>query len=110
MKILNKIKIENFKSIMNAEINLNNLNIFIGGNGAGKSNFIGTFKMLNNIISETLRTYVGKSGGADNILYFGRKRSDQLVLELYFDDSVNGYSCTLVPNTEGDFIFEKLIS
>jgi predicted ATPase len=107
MKILNKIIIENFKSIKRAEIELNCLNIFIGGNGVGKSNFIGAFKLLNSIIDQNLQNYTGKAGGAENILYFGRKKSDHLLLSLSFDKDVNGYLCKLVPNADGDFIFDQ---
>lgn len=107
MKILNKIKIKNFKSIREADIDLKNLNIFIGGNGVGKSNFIGVFKLLNNIIEQNLQNYVGKSGGADNILYFGRKVSEFLEFELFFDDSVNGYWCRLEPNADEYLFFVK---
>ncbi|MFQ7085553.1 AAA family ATPase [Bacteroides intestinalis] len=35
-----QIFIENYKSIRNAKIKLNNLNVLIGSNGVGKSNFI----------------------------------------------------------------------
>jgi len=106
-KILNKIIIKNFKSIREADIDLKNLNIFIGGNGVGKSNFIGVFKLLNNIIEQNLQNYVGNSSGADNILYFGRKVSDSIELELFFDNSVNGYECTLAPTSEGGLFFEN---
>ena len=107
MKKLDKITIKNFKSIRDAEVELNSLNIFIGGNGVGKSNFIGVFKLLNNIVERKLQKYVGKSGGADNILYFGRKKSDNLTLELSFDNGTNGYKCKLEPNDEGNFIFDN---
>jgi len=106
MKKLDKITIKNFKSIRKLELKLNSLNVFIGGNGVGKSNFISAFKLLNNIINKNLQTFVGKSGGADRILYFGRKTSDRLEFNLSFDDNKNGYECTLVPDVEGGFIFE----
>mgnify|MGYP005649922243 FL=1 len=44
---LDKLTIKGFKSIQSLEdFELTNLNIFIGGNGAGKSNFIDFFRML----------------------------------------------------------------
>jgi predicted ATPase len=45
MKI-NTITIENYKSIKKLEqLELTNLNILVGSNGAGKSNFISFFKL-----------------------------------------------------------------
>ncbi len=38
MKTLDKVKIEGFKSIASAELNLGDLNVVIGANGSGKSN------------------------------------------------------------------------
>ena len=44
---LDTISIEGFKSIQSLkDFKLKNLNILIGGNGAGKSNFIDMFRML----------------------------------------------------------------
>ncbi|EHA5531118.1 AAA family ATPase, partial [Campylobacter coli] len=46
--MLNNITIKGYKSIKDlSEFELKNLNILIGANGAGKSNFISVFKMLN---------------------------------------------------------------
>ncbi len=107
MKKLNKIFVKNFKSIREVEINLSSLNVFIGGNGAGKSNFIGAFKLLNNIINQNLQVFTAKSGGANKILYFGRKTSNSLEFKLSFDDNRNGYDCKLIPNVDDNFIFEE---
>ena len=40
---LSRIVIRGFKSIQNCDIELNRINIMIGSNGAGKSNFISAF-------------------------------------------------------------------
>jgi predicted ATPase len=104
---LNRIQIENFKSIRLLDLRLNDLNVFIGANGVGKSNFIGIFKFLNKMINEQLQLYTGESGGADSILYFGRKTSDHLSIKLSFADEMNGYECKLVPTAEDRFVFQE---
>lgn len=38
--MITKIRIESFKSLENAELELGNLNVFIGANGSGKSNLL----------------------------------------------------------------------
>lgn len=46
---LDKLTIKGFKSIKSLEdFELTNLNILIGGNGAGKTNFIDFFRLLRN--------------------------------------------------------------
>jgi predicted ATPase len=105
MRKLDKIQVENFKSIRSLSLSLNALNVFIGANGSGKSNFIGLFKFLNRVINKQLQTYTGESGGADTILHFGRKRSDHLEIHLAFAHETNGYNFKLVPTAEDRFVF-----
>ena len=110
MPALERIKIEGFKSIRSAEVELRSLNVLIGANGSGKSNFIGVFRFLRDLVTGNLRVHVGQAGGADSLLHFGRKRTDQLALEVVFapvGPRANGYSCVLVPTTEGGFVFQS---
>lgn len=45
-KLIEKIKIENFKSIKSLELEFSKINIFIGPNASGKSNIIDAFIFL----------------------------------------------------------------
>jgi predicted ATPase len=105
---ISKIKIKNFKSIKELTIELSSINILIGANGVGKSNFISFFKFLNKLYDEKLQLYINLNGRADNFLYFGSKTSDHLLGEIIFDnDWQNGYSFTMVPDASGSLIFEN---
>ena len=72
---LQKITIQNFKSIQEQTIEFGQLNIFIGSNGSGKSNLIEVFHFLREIVTQNLANYTGLKGGADTLLHFGRKHS-----------------------------------
>ena len=102
--MITNITIRNFKSIRAANVNLKSLNILIGANGAGKSNFINCFKMLNKIYNQDLRTYVAEQGGANNVLYFGRKKSDAFGFKVVFGNS-NYYDFLLSANVQNAFFF-----
>lgn len=104
---LDSIHITNFKSIQDQTLELKSLNVFIGANGVGKSNFIGVFKFLNNLIDGNLQTYTAISGGADRILHFGRKVSERMAFDLTFAGGVNKYECVLLPGAENNFVFES---
>lgn len=103
MKALSRITVKGFKSFRELnDFELKNLNILIGANGAGKSNFIKLFDMLRNLIGEKLEAYVRKAGGAENILYFGRKVTEKLEIKVFFEDEsyLNGYEFILEPANE----------
>jgi predicted ATPase len=74
--VISKIQIRNFKSIKNLDLELKPINILIGANGVGKSNFISFFKLLNRIYAQRLQEYIGNN--IDALLYFGRKSSESL--------------------------------
>ena len=44
--MLKKLTVERFKSIRHAEVELGRVNLFIGGNGAGKSNILEAIGVL----------------------------------------------------------------
>ena len=74
--IMNIISIKGYKSIK--DFRLMPLNILIGANGSGKSNFIEHFVFLKEIISRRMQFYVNKKGGADMHLYLGPKETEQI--------------------------------
>ena len=53
--MLDLVEIEGFKSIASAKVSLRSLNVLIGGNGSGKSNFIGVFSLLRTIVEQRLQ-------------------------------------------------------
>lgn len=69
--MLERIVLQGYKSIREADITLRPINVLIGANGAGKSNFIGLFQFMNRVVNRNMQTYVAHSGGADQILHFG---------------------------------------
>src|SRR5439155_9687596 len=47
--MISRIKLKNFKSIKETELNLGSFNLFIGGNASGKSNFFDALRFLQGI-------------------------------------------------------------
>jgi predicted ATPase len=102
---LNKIKISGYKSIKSLELELRPLNILIGSNGVGKSNFISFFKFIKKILDKDLQFYTSQQGGANKILHFGAKQTSELSFNLSFNP--NGYAATLVIGNQDNFIFKE---
>jgi predicted ATPase len=98
--MLERIFLKGYKSFRELDLTLAPINVLIGANGSGKSNLISLFKMLNRMMDEQLQIYVAQSGGADQILHYGRKTTEKLIVELWFRRSehlANGYVCHLIP-------------
>ncbi len=105
---LNKIRISGYKSIDTIDLDLNRLNILIGANGSGKTNFISIFKLLNQMIEGRFQLAVGKGGGASSFLHYGPKHTKKIEVELHFGQ--NGYSCEWEPTKDDRLIFAKEIT
>ncbi|WP_291031880.1 AAA family ATPase [Dyadobacter sp. 50-39] len=106
---IHSIEIKNYRSIaQSGEILIKPLNVLIGENGAGKSNFIGFFKFLNQLYERRLQLYINQNGRAENILYFGKKGSDILAGRLIFDNEwKNEYHFRMIPDQSDNLIFSE---
>jgi len=100
--MINHIHIDGYKSIKKASLALDPINVLIGSNGVGKSNFISFFKMVNNIYEERLENYSIRKG-AESLLHFGRKNTHEIKGRLEFDNT-NAYSFTLQPTDSNSLI------
>ncbi|MDR1657889.1 MAG: AAA family ATPase [Deltaproteobacteria bacterium] len=90
MTYLKSITLQNFKSIFDlSHFDLNpGINILIGKNGAGKSNFIDFFKVIQKYSWNTLNEYVIKMGGATTFLFQGGERSSDINVKLELNNSI----------------------
>ena len=98
---LDKLTIRGFKSIRQLEdFEFKGLNVLIGANGAGKSNLISFFRMLQAIINGNLNDYVRDSGGISDLLFNGRKATRLLDFSTRFGP--RGYRFKIKPGPSED--------
>jgi predicted ATPase len=75
------ITIKGFKSIRSIEdLYLRPMNLLIGTNGSGKSNFLEAFIFLGAAETGELTSYVARYGGADKLLHFGSKSTREIYI------------------------------
>jgi len=90
---ITSLTIEGFKSIRSLRnFPLRPLNVLIGSNGSGKSNFIGVFRMVQEIHAmspetadewhEAVQRYVSRVSGANALLHMGKKTTTRIDVEL----------------------------
>jgi predicted ATPase len=101
---LSQIVIRGYKSIQQCDLTLRNINVLIGSNGAGKSNFISAFTLLQNVLTKNLKLHISKSG-MNTQFYNGTKATDNILMEFYFDQ--NSYSFELIPTDTSSIIFKE---
>ena len=86
MARLTSIGVGGFKSIKNLQpFQLRPVNVFVGANGAGKSNLISFFRLLNAIPAGRFQEFVGRAGGATALLWYGSKETPALWANLEFE-------------------------
>lgn len=86
---LTSVEIRGFKSISYnhpVSLTLSDVNILLGANGAGKSNLISFFRMLNYMMSGALQIYVAQSGTSVSALHYGPKITPRLEGHLTFEN------------------------
>lgn len=104
------IEIKGYKSIKEAKVDLKPINILIGANGSGKSNFISFFDFINKIYNRKMSEYVALKGGEDKFLHKGKKETTTISFKLEFENGKNGYSVKVKSGEDGFvFIWESLI-
>ena len=102
---LDRLVLKGYKSTKHLELELRPINLLIGANGAGKSNFINLFKFLAKILDSQLQISVGKAGGPDELLHYGRKNTPEMLCEFYFGN--NGYKFALQATEDNRLIFSN---
>ena len=73
---MDKIEIKGYKSFKELKLDLLPINILIGANGSGKSNFLSFFEFLNRLYEQKLTEYVALNGGIDKYFFQGSKTTD----------------------------------
>jgi predicted ATPase len=111
---IKKISISGFKSIRELEkLEFRDLNIIIGANGAGKSNFVQIFKLLMAMTQKNFQKFILENGGADNFLHNGLKHTSAIKLEFEFQshsdhaEGSNFYRCELIPDADEKFLISE---
>lgn len=77
---LKSLKVQNFKSFEEIEVDFNQLNVLIGANAAGKSSFVQIFEFLRNIIKHDLKNAISMQGGVEYLrnINLGNKKPLQI--------------------------------
>lgn len=110
MNTLQRMSLAGFKSIREmSDLEFKPLNVLIGANGAGKSNLISFFKLLNFGMTNSLKEYVARAGYANSLLHFGSQQTKQISASLAFrmQGGTNTYEVKLSHAAEDSLIYTE---
>ena len=82
---IKRIRAKNFKSFKELDVELGDLNILIGANASGKSNFVDIFRFLRDIRSSGLENAISLQGGVEYLRNINIGSSEALSLDVVFD-------------------------
>jgi energy-coupling factor transporter ATP-binding protein EcfA2 len=95
---IKRIKVSNFKSFRELDLELGKLNILIGANASGKSNFIQILKFLRDIADSGLQDAVSLQGGMEYLRNLQAPAGEPVSVEVVWDHHVR---LSLLPARSG---------
>jgi len=112
MNLLTKLTLKGFKTFHDLDaFEPRALNVLIGANGAGKSNFISFFRLLSWMVASTgnLQYQIGLEGGAHRLLHDGPGVTDTIEASLTFltEKGINDYDLLFVYAPVDTLIFSR---
>lgn len=105
--MIERIVIQNYKSIKDARIDLRSINVLIGENGAGKSNFISFFELVKALYDTKLSSYMLSNGGISSKLYQGLKHSNYIKGIIDYNNT-DAFFFELKPRQGGEMAYVSL--
>jgi len=108
MTSIKSLSLNGFKTIYNLNnMKFENINIFIGANGSGKSNIVSFFEMISYMMTEAFSQYVAENGFASSMLYHGQKVTKDISALIEFESKtgLSEYSFRVSHTFDDNFIF-----
>ena len=104
---INRILISGYRSFKECDLDLRDINVLIGSNGAGKTNLLSVFTMFQHVLERELKLFIGKSG-MSSIFYNGIKVTNKVTFTIFFGNTYgNSYSFALEPTNNNSVVFRR---
>ena len=94
---LSQAVIKGFKSIKECELDLRNINVLIGANGAGKSNFVSAFEWYESILKQEMNLYASKKG-MNSLFYKGTEITDSIQMVFVYGENRHEFEIIMTEN------------
>jgi len=109
MTVIKKIRVKNFKSFKDLELNLGKVNILIGANASGKSNFVQIFRFLRDIVKDGLENAISLQGEIKYLRNVNINISENLLIEIIIATKEIPYS-VFIEFTEDGYGYCRIVN
>jgi len=107
---IKKVMLRNYKSIAKCSLELGAINILVGRNGAGKSNFLDALRFVKEALEHSLDYAINSRGGVDNVRRrsTGHPHNFLIQLEVQLPDySLANYAFEISVKKRGEFFIKR---
>jgi predicted ATPase len=102
--LINKISLRNFKNFERLEMDLNKINILVGANASGKSNFIQSIRFLRDIQKYGIENAISLQGGLEYLQNIQLQEKQNTTITVDFEP----HGATIVAETPyNSFVFSE---
>lgn len=104
--IIERLRVKNYRSLADVDIELNPLTILVGSNGSGKSNLVDVIRFVRDALTRGLDTAILDRGGMSAIRRWSPKGAPyDVTIQLYLRDREwsGEYSLTLGSERDGEY-------
>lgn len=85
--LIKKIRLKNFKNFKDAELELGDMNVLVGANASGKSNFLQALKFLKDIQEHGLENAISLQGGMEYLRNVNCGEDEAVEIEVEFNNA-----------------------
>jgi len=103
---INHVHIENFKSLANVDVDLTDLNVLVGVNGIGKSNFIDALRFVRDALSNGLGRAINARSRTP-IFYYGMSGTKTDITRFSFDIMIEEVAGEYSFSVRGNGVIEE---
>jgi predicted ATPase len=99
--LISKISLSNFKNFEHIDVTLGDMNVIVGANASGKSNFIQALKFIQNIKDFGIDNAISLGGGINYLRNFQVKKNKNTSISISFSPPTGG---TIIDRVGSEFL------
>ncbi len=89
--MIKKLKVKNYKSLKNVELDLDKFNVLIGPNASGKTNLLDCLAFISEIAQKDINECLTGRGGYEHVVFSGEKENVELSIDFILGTEASKY-------------------